>query len=403
MGTQPAFFPYRNAPAYTRMPPASWAEAAQSTSTLPLLRNVLAPEYAALPHMELVEFMESEYGEGSAEEYEAYLEGFFGSVGNFFKKAAPVVANIAGGVVKGATTGAALGLPGIIGGAVAGGVGQGFASYGKGSLRKIGQGLNTGLGVASQFSPTGRIGGTVGGALSSVGQGRNIMQTALGATTSLIPGAAAGRAGGIPALTQLLGTASGSNASQLMRMLDQPAMKQALASLAMGPRGRQTIPVGSAGRPVPTSAFAGLINQLAQSVLDEQAEFSDGSEADLGYLMDDTGEWIVDPAESEERAAVLYEMLNIAELERVFREDEEQEWEEAHHRARIARRMREAEAWEMEQEAAWFEAGSWDEGFLGEYEEDDESAEFEEYHEFEEFDEAFLFGEYDELDELTYA
>ena len=44
--------------------------------------------------------------------------------------------------------------------------------------------------------------------------------------------------------------------------------------------------------------------------VDEQAALSDGSESDLRYLMDDAGEWMVDPVESEQRAAHLYYLLN---------------------------------------------------------------------------------------------
>lgn len=395
---------YRSAPGYLYSQGEGFAEAAESTTSLPLLRSVLNPEIAALPHVQLVEFMESEYGEGAAEQYEEYLEGFFGDVGKFFKKAAPIVTNIAGGVIKGASTGAALGLPGIIGGAVAGGVGQGFSSYGKGTLRDIGKGLNTGLGVASQFSPTGRIGGTIGGAVSSIGKGRNVLRTAVGAATNLVPGGL-GQGGAATALTQLIGGRGGNNASQLLGLLQRPEVMQALAAMAMGPNGRTTIPVGAARRPVPASAFAGLINRFAQNVMDEQATYSDGSESDLGYLMNDAGEWIADPAESDERAAVLYEMLNVAELERLLQDDQESQWYQMQQQEKAIRRMRQAEAaeaWELEQEAEWYEAGEFAEALL--FSEDlEEYDEFDDYDESNEFDEAFLGGEYDELDEFSFA
>src|SRR5689334_17867041 len=74
------------------------------------LRSVLDPQYASLPNKQLEALMEGQFGEGAAEQYDEYLEGFFGDVGNFISgaardvgrvaaKAAPVVANIAGGVV----------------------------------------------------------------------------------------------------------------------------------------------------------------------------------------------------------------------------------------------------------------------------------------------------------------
>lgn len=197
---------------------------AAALPTYPYLRSVLAPEYASLPAAQLAAFMEFEYGEGAAEAYDDYFEGFFGDVGNWVshaardvgrvaQQAAPVVANIGGGVIKGATTGAALGPVGIIGGAITGGVGQGLASYGSGSLRDIGKGINTGLGVASQFTPTGRIGGTLGGALTDVGQGKNVLKTALGAASGLAGGALGGGAlggGGLGQAAGLLGGQGGS-------------------------------------------------------------------------------------------------------------------------------------------------------------------------------------------------
>src|SRR3984893_7337908 len=113
------------------------------------LRHVLAPQYAILPSGQIQALMDSTYGEGAAEAYDAYLEGFWNSVGKAFSsatrdvgrfaaKAAPVVANIGGGVVQGALSGAQYGLPGIIAGAAVGGVGKGLSSYGSGTARDIG-------------------------------------------------------------------------------------------------------------------------------------------------------------------------------------------------------------------------------------------------------------------------
>ncbi|HEY0780472.1 MAG TPA: hypothetical protein VGD56_21125, partial [Gemmatirosa sp.] len=197
-------------PRYARpqVRPRPFAESSEPdaapTGTYPYLRTVLAPRFADLPAEQIAALMEGEYGPGAAEQYDEYLESLFGDIGRFVSRAAPVVANIAGGVVKGATTGSSLGLPGIIGGAVAGGVGQGFASYGKGPLRDIGRGINTGIGLAGQFTGTGRIGSALGGALSDVGQGKNVLNAGLGAVAGI-----AGGMGGGGALGQLAGLAGG--------------------------------------------------------------------------------------------------------------------------------------------------------------------------------------------------
>ena len=413
------------------------------------LRSVLAPQYAALPAEQLAAVMESEYGPGAAEQYDEYFEGFFGDVGNFFKKAAPVVANIAGGVVKGATTGASFGLPGIFVGAVTGGVGQGLASYGSGTLRDIGKGINTGIGVAGQFIGTGRIGSALGGALSGIGQGKNVLTTAVGAASSLAGGALGGGLGGgalgqlaglaggrggyggaisslaglaggqggyggaisslarlaggqgglggaVSSLAGLAGGQPGSSASQLLSMLQRPEVMQSLGALAMGPAGRPTVPVGSAQTPVPTNAIASMLGLLLNRAVDEQAALSDGSESDLGYLTNTAGEWVVDPSESDQRAALIYELLNAAANERLVQVDQQlrmQQFQQQQHQQHqlqqqvaYQQQLQQAREWEHQQEieAALYEAMDLAEAYgvaedLGEYDEHDEYDEYEEY------------------------
>src|SRR5690242_3280145 len=93
----------------------------------PNLSHVLAPEIAVRSNAEIRAVMEQWYGPGAAERYEEYFEGIFDDVGKAFssaakdvgqfaKKAAPVVANVGGGALQGALAGAALGPVGIIGG-----------------------------------------------------------------------------------------------------------------------------------------------------------------------------------------------------------------------------------------------------------------------------------------------
>lgn len=309
------------------------------------LRAVLAPEYALLPSAEIEALMESMFGPGAAERYEDDLEGFFSDiggaissaardVGRFAAKAAPVVANIGGGVLKGATAGSALGLPGIIGGAIAGGVGTGLSSYAKGPARDIGNILGTVTNVAGQFSPAGRLGAGLAPAISGLagGGGRGAAGAAVSALGSLLGGGTAGTAvnalggllgggqgGGGGALSALSGLFGGSSAaSQLLSALRRPETMQALAALGLGKVGRDKIPVGSAQTPVPVAGIANLIGQLANQAAAEAAALSDGAESALYYMMDQTGEYVGDPASEQERAARVWELLNEAQAERVL-------------------------------------------------------------------------------------
>lgn len=317
----------------------------------PYLRSVIDPQYRGLPADDLEALVDAQFGEGSADEYEAYLEGLFGDVGHWIShaatdvgrvavKAAPYVANVGGGVIRGATAGASLGLPGIIGGAVVGGVGQGFASYGSGTLKDIGQRLNTATNIAGQFSGTGRIGASLGGALSDVGRGKNVLSAAVGAASGMMGGAggagsalgggsglasaltglAGGRAGGIASLAGMLGggrSGAGGAGNGLMALLGRPEMMQALGAMGLGSLGAKSVPVGNGGTPVPAGAFANLLSLFAQSAADEQATNSDGGEGKIRYLLEDNGEWAVDPAEPRERAVHLARLLDAAQDERV--------------------------------------------------------------------------------------
>jgi hypothetical protein len=353
----------------------------------PYLRSVIAPEYATLPAAQLEAFMERQFGEGAAEAYDEYLEFSLSSIGRdigrFASRAAPVVANIGGGVVRGATAGAALGLPGIIGGAVAGGVGQGFASYGGRDLRRIGSGINTGVGLAGQFSPTGRIGASLGGAVSSVGQGRSVGRAATTAATGLL-----GQLGGPAGALGRQAGAGGQAANQIAALLGRREFAQALAAMGMGTLGRQTIPVGSAQTPVPTSAFANLLGVLANRAADEQAALSDGGESDLRYLTNDVGEWVADPADHEERAEHLASLLDLAEDERSAQLDQQQLMQQYAQLQQLAMQQAQqlhaqqlqAQAW---QQAEFDELAEWDE--LGAEAAYDEWDEYDEYDEFDEY------------------
>ena len=130
------------------------------------LRQVVHPSLAALPGTQLRARIDGEYGEGTADLMESDLEIFGGigrafssaarDVGRFAQKAAPVVANIGGGVIQGAMAGSAAGLPGIIAGAAIGGTGAGLSRYGGGTARKIGGAMSGITSLAGQSSRWGK-------------------------------------------------------------------------------------------------------------------------------------------------------------------------------------------------------------------------------------------------------
>lgn len=93
-----------------------------------------------------------------------------------------------------------------------------------------------------------------------------------------------------------------------MRLLTNPQVIQALTALALGPSGRESIPV--AGRAVPTVAFAELVGELAQ----ESMYASGPGVAPEQYLAGEDGEALVDLASPPERAGGLIGLLAVEAL-----------------------------------------------------------------------------------------
>jgi hypothetical protein len=308
------------------------AYAISSPAEFPNLRLVVAPEFAALPAPALAAHIDRLYGEGAAEEYEEYLEGFFDDIGrgissavntvaNVARQAAPAIAKVGGGALQGALSGSSLGLPGIIGGAVLGGAGAGLSAYGKGAAHDIGGVLSGVTNIAGQFSPMGQLGGALGSAVSGLagGGGRGAAGAAVNALGGLLGGPAGGALnGGGGALGALNGLFGGGGATgQLLSLLQRPEVGQALAALNLGPAGRRNIPVGSAQTPVPVSAITSLIGQLANQASAEAMAIAGGGEGPLEYMMGESGDYIGDPASPRDRAAALWNVLNNAQAERV--------------------------------------------------------------------------------------
>lgn len=104
-------------------------------------------------------------------------------------------------------------------------------------------------------------------------------------------------------------SSSASNpAAQLLTLLFRPEFMQALTAMMLGSAGRNDIPVG--GKDVPVGAFANLLgvlaDQLAVSHHTASSSFSDGIPE---YLVEADGEMKCDLSVPEERAQVLWELL----------------------------------------------------------------------------------------------
>lgn len=185
-------------------------------SQLASLRQVLDPQWAIKPSGQIRAHMDAIYGEGAADTYDQYLEFSFGDigkaissaasdVGQFAAKAAPVVATVGGGALKGALSGAQFGLPEIIAGAAIGGTGAGLSKYGGGAARDIGGALSGVTGLAGQFSPLGRLGAGLEPAISGLAGGKAGLQGAAVNVLGGVLGAVGAGAGPTSAFGRVLG------------------------------------------------------------------------------------------------------------------------------------------------------------------------------------------------------
>lgn len=96
-------------------------------------------------------------------------------------------------------------------------------------------------------------------------------------------------------------------AAQLTALLANPQVQRSLLALLMGSAGRQSIRI--AGESVPVGALASTLEVYARAAAEEHAALQPYSETASSYLLDDYGEFLVDPASQEERAALIYELV----------------------------------------------------------------------------------------------
>jgi hypothetical protein len=262
---------------------AGWESDPYESDPYPELRELLSPEFAELPpeHLEVV--LGHALGGGSVEDLESFwstIKEVGRTAGSVLQTALPVVATVAG-TALGGPVGAAIG--GAAGQALSGALGGALSGPNRGRGQRVLSGL---AGGAVQG-----IGGILGG---GGGAGRALPGPL---------GALAGAAG--PALGALAGGGGGSPAAaQLARTITRPETLQALLAMALGGAGRQQIPV--AGTPVPASAFANLLGQLANQAAAEYHQTIAGEAVGTPmYLLDQAGEFIGDPADPASRAEVL--------------------------------------------------------------------------------------------------
>jgi hypothetical protein len=104
-------------------------------------------------------------------------------------------------------------------------------------------------------------------------------------------------------------------AMQFLRLLSNPTVLQALMSMTMGSAGEPAVAVSN--RTVPTSAITNLLSQVAAQA-SEEANILQRGEGIPDYLMDSEGEFLVDPANEEERAALLLHMLNEEAMQETY-------------------------------------------------------------------------------------
>lgn len=240
------------------------------------VRESLSTEYASLPDETIESLIESLYPGADPED----VENLFKSLKNAGKAVAKIGQKALPGMIQGATTGMALGPWGALAGGLAGGALSAASGGGKG---RRGGGM---LGSAGRM-----LGGIA----------KNVPRGALAAIGKQVPG-----------LGAVAGLAGSPAAAQLLSMLNQPAVGQALRSLAMGGAGKPNVNVG--GMSIPNGAITTTLRQLLERVETEMHELSTGeSNGTPRYLLNDYGEFAVDPTDESARAERVMEILAAGE------------------------------------------------------------------------------------------
>lgn len=232
----------------------------------PTVRQILAPEYYDLPPEAIDTLLRQTLGEDvSAEEIEGFLNTLK-QVGRSAVQALPSVLPAAGTIVGTAIAGPAGGMLGGMAGQVAG--------------------QAVGAATQRQSQPPQRSGN----------RSRHRSRPAVGAGQQP------------PAQPSLPSTQGSPAAAQLMQVLANPQVQQALMAMMMGSAGRPNVRI--AGTSVPVEAVGNAIHSLVESAIAEHHALCKGmGETIPQYLLDDAGEFLVDPANPDARAAILVELI----------------------------------------------------------------------------------------------
>lgn len=258
------------------------------------LRQALAPEYAGLPADELDILIEDSFPYTTADALDRDLGRFFSRAGKELGKAAPGMLQ---GAMSGAAAGSALGPYGMLAGALGGAALGGFQSHQAATQRE----RMAARAQTMSASPAG----------AAAAPPQNLSAMRPGA-----PGATAGTAMAQPStgVTAPMGAnpmpmagAGGNASAQLLALLSRPEILQALASMAMGQLGRRDVRVGESV--VPVGAVGNLISVLGQRSAAQHNPYINADAAEIpDYLIDETGEFVCDPMDAEQRA---YSLLNL--------------------------------------------------------------------------------------------
>jgi hypothetical protein len=190
------------------------------------------------------------------------------------------------------------------------------------------------LGVAKQVAPTllpmagGALGTLVGGPVgtaigSKLGQmGAQLLAPQKPVAPQVAPSAAVAPgaipqpavAPAPPAAAAPVPPGGSSATAQLMALLKNPDLLKSLLGQLLGGAGESTVEVGPGATPIPFVAMMNTLESLAAQAAIEAADTmgDDQSVESMGYLQDGTGNFVVDPANPDERAQRVLELLNEA-------------------------------------------------------------------------------------------
>lgn len=106
-----------------------------------------------------------------------------------------------------------------------------------------------------------------------------------------------------------------SAAAKLIGLLNRPELLKVLLGQLLGRSGRKSVTVGKKRTAVPGGALMNLLGTLANQAAVEMNASGTGSQETPQYLLGEEGELLCDPAVPEERANVLWNLLEEADEE----------------------------------------------------------------------------------------